>query len=252
MRADDRAVAREGSSTIPAVPDRNVYLHEVVDIVGEGAMPYMALTAERGASDASGGTLALVGTWYTMGSTGRWPQVVNLWECVEAWEGWRRLMERTNLRRTQNPDLESWWRTALDVRTGGVDRLLAGAPGCPSLADLRGAGIHAPVFVHELSRCRAGAALDYLAAVREDWQPVLADYGHRVIGLYEVLLTDREVVTVWATDPVSHGALQRATVEHTDERIPRWRIRAREFLTTWREELMTPHPATLLSAGDTL
>ena len=45
---------------------RNVYLHEIIDIVGEGAMPYMGLTAARGAGDASGGTLGLVGTWYTM------------------------------------------------------------------------------------------------------------------------------------------------------------------------------------------
>jgi hypothetical protein len=234
------------------VSTRNVYLHEFIDIVGEGAMPYMEHTVERGAGDASGGTLELVGTWYTMGSTGRWPQVVNLWECVDGWEGWRRLMERTNLRRTRTPELEAWWRRALEVRTSGFDRILAGAPGCPSLAELQANDVHAPVFVHELSRCRAGAALDYLGAVREQWQPVLADYGHRVVGLYEVLLTDREVLTIWATDPASHCRLQQAAVEGTDERIPQWRVRARDFLTDWREELMTPHPATVLSAGDTL
>lgn len=230
---------------------RNVYLHEYIDIVGEGAMPYMELTAKRAADDASGGTLDLVGTWYTMGSTGRWPQVVNLWECVDAWEGWRRLMERTNLRRTQTPELEAWWRRALEVRTGGFDRLLAGAPSCPSLADLRGR-VHASVFVHELSRCRPGAALDYLAAVHEEWQPVLADYRHHVVGLYEVLLTDTEVMTIWATDPASHCDLQRAAADGEDDRIGEWRSRAREYLTEWREELMTPHPATPLSAGDTL
>jgi hypothetical protein len=229
-----------------------VYLHEYIDIVGEGAMPYMEHTAERGSSDASGGTLDLVGTWYTMGSTGRWPQVVNLWECVDGWESWRALMERTNLQRTRTPELEEWWRRALEVRTGGVDRLLAGAPGCPSLAELRRDELHASVFVHELSRCRAGAGLDYLGAVREEWQPVLEEYGHGLVGLYEVLLTDREVLTIWATDPAAHCALQAATVEGTDDRIPRWRARAREFLTTWREELMTPHPKTVLSAGDPL
>jgi hypothetical protein len=234
------------------VSGRNVYLHEYIDIVGEGAMPYMDHTAERGASDASGGTLELVGTWYTMGSTGRWPQVVNLWECVHGWDSWRALMERTNLRRTRTPELEAWWRRALEVRTGGVDRLLAGAPGCPSLAELRRDGMQASVFVHELSRCRPGAALDYLAAVREEWQPVLSEYGHGLVGLYEVLLTDREVLTIWATDPGSHCSLQRAATEATDERIARWRARAREFLTDWREELMTPHPKTALSAGDPL
>jgi hypothetical protein len=234
------------------VSARNVYLHEYIDIVGMGAMAYMEHTAERGAGDASGDTLELVGTWYTMGSTGRWPQVVNLWECVDAWAGWRRLMERTNLRRTQTPELEEWWRRALEMRTGGFDRVLAGAPGCPSLAELREQQVRAPVFVHELSRCRAGAALDYLGAVREEWQPVLADYGHTVVGLYEVLLTDREVLTIWATDPASHCTLHQADVERTDDRISRWRTRARDFLTDWREELMTPYPATVLSAGDTL
>ncbi len=234
------------------MPARNVYLHEYIDIVGMGAMPYMEHTVQRGAGDASGETLDLLGTWYTMGSTGRWPQVINLWECVDGWDGWRRLMERTNLRRTQTPELEAWWKRALEMRTGGFDRVMAGAPGCPSLAELRDGGVRAPVFVHELSRCRAGAALDYLGAVREQWQPVLADYGHRVVGLYEVLLTDREVLTIWATDPASHCQLQQASVEGTDDRIATWRARARDFLTDWREELMTPHPATILSAGDTL
>jgi hypothetical protein len=235
----------------PAVA-RNVYLHEIIDIVGEGAMPYMEHTAAKGEGDASGGTLALVGTWYTMGSTGRWPQVINLWECVDGWNGWRTLMERTNLGRTKNPKLEQWWKTALEVRTGGFDRLMAGAPGCPSVADLRAQDLHGSVFVHELSRCRPGAALEYLDAVREEWLPVLADHGHSLVGLYEILLTDQEVMTIWATDPASHCDLMRAEVERDDDRIARWRTRARDFLTDWREELMTPHPSTFLSAGDPL
>jgi hypothetical protein len=187
-----------------------------------------------------------------MGSTGRWPQVINLWECVDGWNGWRTLMEQTNLSRTRNPKLEQWWKTALEVRTGGFDRLMAGADGCPSIAELRAQELHASVFVHELSRCKPGAALDYLAAVREEWLPVLADHGHSLVGLYEVLLTDQEVMTIWATDPGSHCDLMRAEVEREDDRIPRWRTRARDFLTDWREELMTPHPSTSLSAGDPL
>jgi hypothetical protein len=230
---------------------RNVYLHEYVDIVGEGAMRYMEHTVERGAG-THGGTLELMGAWYTMGSTGRWPQVVNLWECVGGWDGWRGLMERTNLRRTKTPELEEWWRTALEVRSGGFDRLLAGAPGCPSFSELKALGVQGRVFVHELSRCRPGAALEYLAAARDEWEPVLADHGHTLVGLYEVLLTDREVVTIWATDPAGHCALMRAETERADERIGKWRARAREFLTDWREELMTPHPGTALSGGDSL
>jgi len=231
---------------------RNLYLHEYIDIVGEGAMRYMEHTVAFDTDSAADRGLALVGTWYTMGSTGRWPQVVNLWECVDGWTGWRRLMESTNLRRTQNAALKEWWREALQTRTGGFDRLLGAAPGCPSLADLRAGGTTGSVFVHELSQVRPGAAVDYLAAVREEWQPVTSDYGHALVGLYEVLLTDTEVLTIWATDPAGHEALGRATDDGTDERIPRWRTRAREFLTRWREELMTPHPSAPLSKGDPL
>ena len=69
---------------------------------------------------------------------------------------------------------------------------------------------------------------------------------------YEVLMTDTEVMTVWATDPAGHEAFGRATDAGADERIARWRARSREFLTRWREELMTPYPGTLLSRGDPL
>ena len=88
------------------------------------------------------------------------------------------------------------------------------------------------VFVHELSECRPGAALDYLAAVREDWVPVLRDHGHTLVGLYEVLMTDTEVMTVWATDPEGHEPLGRAIDAGADDRIARWRARSRRV----------PHP----------
>jgi hypothetical protein len=232
--------------------DRDLFLHEYVDIVGEGAMRYMEHTAGFDVDAGAGRGLRLLGTFSTMGSTGRWPQVVNIWECVDGWTGWRRLMESTNLARTRNPTLNDWWRTALEVRSGGFDRLLGAAPGCPTIASLQQDAVSGSVFVHELSECRPGAALDYLAAVRDEWVPVLADHGHALVGLYEVLMTDTEVMTVWATDPEGHEALGRATDAGTDERIARWRKRSREYLTRRREELMTPYPGTLLSRGDPL
>lgn len=235
------------------MPGRNLYLHEQIDIVGEGAMRYMEHTVGFNADSAADRGLELVGTWYTMGSTGRWPQVINLWECVEEWSGWRRLMEATNLRRTKNPALNEWWQEALKTRTGGFDRLLGAAPGCPSLGELRSGVVSGSVFVHEISEVRAGAALDYLAVVRETRAPLLADHGHALVGLYEVLMSDTEVVTIWATDPAGHESLMRATDSSGDERFSQWHEQARAAgRTRWREELMTPHPDTLLSRGDSL
>jgi hypothetical protein len=233
------------------MPDRALFLHEYVDIVGEGAMQYMEHTARFDPESAAARGLELLGTFYTMGSTGRWPQVVNIWECVDGRAGWRRLMERTNLQRTRNPALNEWWKTALAVRSGGFDRLLGAAPGCPTIESLRRDGVTGSVLVHELSQCRPGAAPDYLDAVREDWAPVMAEHGHQLVGLYEVLMTDTEVLTVWAGDPAGQESLGRA-IDDGDDRIVAWRRRARDYLTRWREELMTPAPGTMLSRGDTL
>ena len=79
---------------------------------------------------------------------------------------------------------------------------------------------------------------------------MLRDYGHTPVGLYEVMMTDTEVMTVWATDPEGHEALGRAIDAGTDDRIESWRTLSRDYLTHWREELMTPYPGTLLSRGD--
>ena len=76
------------------------------------------------------------------------------------------------------------------------------------------------------------------------------------VGLYEVLLCDTEVVTVWATDLDSHLALQRSYDAalglddeiDADERLLAWRERAREFLDgTWRETLLSPYPGSRLA-----
>ncbi len=225
----------------PATP---LYLHEVVDIVGQGAVPYMDQTVAFDTEGAAGRGLVLFGTWQVVGSTGRWPQVVNVWELTDGWEGWRRLVSTTNLRRAENQALSDWWDEAYRHRTGGFDRLLGPGPGCPTLESLRRAGVRSSLFVHELSTVRPGAGPDYLAAVADRWVAVLADHGHLPVGRWHVLLGDTEVVTVWATDLDAHVSFQQST----DPRISSWRATARQWLTGWREELLVAHPGTALWA----
>lgn len=229
---------------------RDLYLHEVVDIVGEGAMDYMAHVVGFDAEGAADRSLALVGTWYVMGSTGRWPQVVNLWDVVDGWDGWRRLMESTNLARTRNAPLNEWWRTALEHRSGGFERLLAAAPGSPTPATLAEHGVTGSVFVHELTTVPSGGAGEYLAAVQSQWQPIAEELGHTLVGAYEVLMTDTEVCTIWATTLEGHVA--RMATADIDPRLAEWDARRRGLCTHWREELITPAPGSPLSAGDTL
>src|SRR5438067_12540964 len=54
-----------------------LFLHEVIDIVGEGARRYMELTERFDTEAAADRGLTLFGTWQVVGVTGRWPQVVD-------------------------------------------------------------------------------------------------------------------------------------------------------------------------------
>jgi hypothetical protein len=215
-----------------------LFLHEVIDIVGRGGRAYMehAVAFDAGAAAARG--LDLLGTWEVVGTTGRWPQVVNLWE-IDGWDGWVRLGQRTNVDKARNEELAAWWDEAFTRRTGGFDRLLRGAPGCPTRATLAADAVQGTWFVHELSEVRPGAGPEYLAATLEHRVPAMAQRGITLVGLYDSVLVDTEVCTIWATDLERHTALLR-------DGDP-WPARARQWCTRWREELMTPGPGSPLA-----
>jgi hypothetical protein len=227
------------------VGGENLYLHEVVDVVGQGASPYMAHTAGSHADTAADRGLTLLGTWQVVGATGRWPQVVNVWQMVDAWDGWERLVGAANVRREANAELNAWWDEAYQWRTGGFDRLLAAVDGTPTLDELVADGVRGEVFLHEISHVRVGAVRDYLRATVESRRPVMADHNHRLVGAYEVVMSDTEAITIWATDLGSHVDLMRKT--EVDERLRAWRTEARSWITSRREELMVPHPGTPLA-----
>jgi hypothetical protein len=211
-----------------------LFLHEVVDIVGEGARPYMDLMARTNTDAIADRGMRLFGTWQVVGMTGRWPQVVNMWT-IDGWEGWRRSLVAANLKRHENTALEDWWDDAYRHRSGGFDRLLLAHALAPAPGEL---------FVHELSTVQPGAGPDYLAAVEAEWAPIAAEHGHHLVGAFEVLFTDVEVVTVWATSLDAHISFESGT----DDRVAAWRSRTRPLLTRWREELMVPGPGSPLAA----
>lgn len=218
-----------------------LFLHEVVDIVGRGGPAYMDHVVAFDAGAAADRGLALLGTWEVVGTTGRWPQVVNVWE-LDGWDGWQRLGQRTNVDKAANVELATWWDEAYERRRGGVDRLLLGAPGCPTLASLTAAGVRGSWFVHERSEVRPGAGADYLAAVRDERAPAMAERGIRLVGLYDAVLDDTEVCTIWATDIATHTALLR-------DGDP-WSAVARRWCTRWHEELMTPGAGSPLAPSE--
>jgi len=241
---------------------RMLYLHEVIDIVGDKAVEYMEQSVlgfhTDGAADRG---LELWGTWYVMGSTGRWPQVVSIWEMADGWASWERLCRSTNVNREANAELNDWWLQALQRRSGGFERLLGPLTGTRSLARLAADPLEGELFVHELTTVPAGGAVEYLRVVETELAPLREEYGHELVGAFETLMSDTEVCTVWATTLTNHVALGAALDESRkvfvrdpdawardpapfDKRLARWEERRRGFTTHWREELMIPCPGS--------
>ena len=79
---------------------RSVFVHETIDIVGQGQYDYMEMVNREPAQHMPDMT-SLQGTFYVLGfGGGRWPQVINIWDCGEdGWDGWGRNLDRLNLKR---------------------------------------------------------------------------------------------------------------------------------------------------------
>jgi hypothetical protein len=217
-------------------------MHEFIHIVGAGARAYMEHTREWAARRTGGNRL--VGTWATVGATGRWPECVNLWELTL--DDWLATLDHAYVNRQSDVALEEWWKRALEYRSGGEDRMLVPAPWSPPLDDLLARRVRGVLFVHELSSVRAGAAADYLAAMEAGWLPLARGIGLEPIGAYEGLTTDTETLTVWAVPDL---AAYRRYLEARlgDPTVAAWRRRAREWVTCWRETLMHPGAGTPLA-----
>jgi len=232
---------------------RQLYLHETIDIVGQGQYDYMAHSLKE-PTNVMPDMLTLQGTFFVcaMGG-GRWPQVVNIWDVGAAgWEGWAANVDRLNLKR-RNAFYGDWWDEASQWRTGGFDRLCGGVPGSPTTADIAERGVKGTLFVHQLLQVRPGTGLDYLAAVTEQQVPLWREHGHEVTGAYEVLGNQHEVVVVWATSIAAQTRLRasrdaaRGLSDEVpgDDRLVAWEQTAATFVTGGDTHLMTPQPGTV-------
>ncbi|MFC4584986.1 hypothetical protein [Sphaerisporangium corydalis] len=195
----------------------------------------------------------LVGAFYAVGITGH-PQfkAVTLWDCHGGWDGgWRQMMNIYD-----GVDGKLFLSDIDDLRFSAFSRPLGAVHGSPAVSALLAEGYAAPFYLFESAQVRPGAALDYLAAVRAERAPVLAEHGHRLVGLYEVLFCDTEVVTIWGMSLDDHLATQRARdaalglddETEPDPRLLTWGRRARDFLDgPWRETLLAPFPGSRLA-----
>ncbi|MEM7140424.1 MAG: hypothetical protein AAF548_05265 [Actinomycetota bacterium] len=237
---------------------RSVFVHETIDVVGQGQYDYMEHLWQDPVQRMPDMT-SLQGSFYVLGfGGGRWPQVVNIWDCGDdGWDGWRRNLDRLNLKR-RSAFYGDWWDTAAEWRSGGFDRVCAGVPGSPSTAEIAERGVRGTLFVNEVLTVRPGAALEFLAAVVDERVPVVADHGMVPTGLYEVVNNQHEVVMVWATSvdawvdqrQARDAALGLDDAAEPDERLVAWERRSAEYVTGGDTHVMTPLPRTVYGPPD--
>jgi len=177
-----------------------VYIHEFIDIIGHNRSRYMHhMTANWCPVGRAERNMLCFGVWGTVGSTGAWPQVVNLWE-LDGWDGLvANFAHELTSPTMQDPALEKWWGVAADLRRGGVDRILVPEPWCPTIDELTSGGVRGAVYAHELVRLPVGTVHAYLEALAEVGVPALEPFDLRCVGAFRVAMrNDTEAIVIWA------------------------------------------------------
>ena len=130
-----------------------VYIHELIDIIGHNRARYMHhMTANWVPVAIEERNQLCFGVWATVGSTGRWPEVVNMWE-LDGWDGLVGNFSHELVGAgAQDPSLAEWWAVAASLRRGGIDRIVVPEPWTRSIETLVADGVRGEVYSHELVR----------------------------------------------------------------------------------------------------
>jgi hypothetical protein len=187
--------------------------------------------------------------WALLGSTGTWPQVVNLWE-EDGWEGLAASFAGEAVGSgAQDPKLERWWAKAAELRRGGRDRILRPAPWTATIEQLCADGRGGQVYAHELVSVRPGAAVTFLERAREGAAPALARHGWDLIGAFTTAMADDdEALLLWAIPTWARWAAGESAHESEDDLVA-WRIGIRDIVTAWHRVLLVDAPLGPLRTG---
>ncbi|MFN8041201.1 MAG: hypothetical protein U0Q07_18440 [Acidimicrobiales bacterium] len=177
-----------------------VYIHELIDVIGQNRARYMHhMTANWVPVAIEERDQRCFGVFGTVGSTGRWPEVVNLWE-LDGWDGlvgnFSHELSHDSL---QDPSLAEWWSVAASLRRGGFDRIVVPAPWTRTIDELVADGVRGEVYAHELIEVPPGGAPDLLDALASVGRATVEALGATLVGAFRVAMVgDREVILLWA------------------------------------------------------
>ncbi len=220
-----------------------VYIHEFIDIIGHNRARYMHhMTANFSPAAQEDRAQRCYGVWGVVGSTGRWPQVVNIWE-EEGLDGlassFRHELGHASL---QDPKLAKWWAEAAHFRSGGTDRLLAPAPWSRTIEQLCASEVGGETYAHEQVTVPRGTAHQYLDVVSQDATPVFGHFGWELAGAWETLMgDDSECFFLWAVPTWDRWA-EVEQARRTHPPLARWRQRVLDETTSFSRILLVDAP----------
>jgi hypothetical protein len=225
------------------VVNEKVYIHEYIDIRGHHRADYMHhMTANFSPRAQQERGQLCYGVWGVLGSTGRWPEVVNIWE-EDGLDGmaasFRHEVSGPGM---QDPHLARWWARAAEFRRGGTDRLLLPAPWTRTIDELCADGVTGVAYAHEQLTVRPGTSADYLELLRQEAVPAYAEFGWELAGAWETLMTnDSECTVLWAIPAWERWAeLERGRRAHP--RLAKWWARCLEVTQTFNRVLLVDAP----------
>ena len=227
-----------------------LYIHELIDIRGHNRTRYQHhMTANWVPVAREQRNQLCYGVWSTIGSTGRWPESVNMWE-LDGWAGLVRNFEvETAGGRDQDPSLAEWWAVAASLRRGGYDRIVVPTEWTRSVEQLCADGVRGEVYAQELFTVApgtAGALLDALAA--EALAPAKA-LGIEAVGAYEVAMGDRsEALAIWALPDWSTWVAYEQAWERGGA-LAAWSGSLVGLGARWRRQLLVDAPLSPLRTG---
>ncbi|MCH2171408.1 NIPSNAP family containing protein [Myxococcota bacterium] len=227
-----------------------IYIHEVIDIIGHNRARYMHhMTANWSPIAQVERNQLCFGVWGVVGSTKRWPEVVNLWE-EDGLDGMASSFRHEfNHASLQNPSLAEWWAEAAKYRNSGVDRLLRPAPWTRTIRELNAAEIRGEAYAHEIVQIEPGHSPDYLDLVRDVGVGAYGEFDFELVGAFETLMVnDSECIVIWAI-PSWEAWAEFERAQRSAANILGWRKAIRGIAHDWHRFLLVDSPLCPLRTG---
>ena len=231
--------------------NRCVYIHEFIDIIGHHRADYMHhMTANWCPEARKERTQLCFGVWGTVGSTGRWPEVVNMWELPD-WDGlvadFSHELARPSL---QDPTLAAWWAKAAKFRRGGVDRILVPEPDSLTITEHCAAGTRGAVYAHELMTLPVEGARAFLDAYGESGRAANERAGAVPVGAFRVALVNGyEAIVISAFESWDAWGDYEQAWEGGSAALAEWRATLQRLDARVQRTLLVDAPLSPLRTG---